>query len=70
MVPETSVPGTMPRRRGADFQSTGFTPAARTLMRTSPAPGRGTGRVCTDSAPPSTDFRGLHFFRRGLRQPG
>ena len=44
--------GNRPTRLPA-FQSTGLTPAARTLMSTSPAPGFGTGISCTESAPPS-----------------
>src|SRR5688572_25601050 len=53
MTPDTSVPATWPTRREAIFQSTGLTPAARTLTSTSPAPGLGTGISCTDKAPPS-----------------
>src|SRR5690349_4200011 len=53
MTPDTSVPGTWPTRPPAAFQSTGLTPAARTLMSTSPAPGFGTGISRTESVPPS-----------------
>jgi hypothetical protein len=54
MTPLTSVPGGLPTRPPATFQSTGFTPAARTLMSTSPRPALGTGRVATDSPPPES----------------
>src|SRR5690242_16335573 len=51
MAPQASVPGTCPTRPEAAFQSTGLTPAARTLMSTSPRPGFGTGISTTDSEP-------------------
>ena len=68
MTPATSVPGTMPERRDATFQSTGFTPAARTLMSTSPAPGLAAPAIpAPTSAPPSPTCTPLHLLGCGLR---
>ena len=42
------------RVRAASFQSTGFTDTARTLIRTCPAPGSGTGMASIFTVPSDT----------------